>query len=98
MTQEHDIEEWQPTRELPLAIMDKCSYCAKEIEKLLEFTNRLPYKYGNKIVITFHQDFWGSNKWHIESFETGNYQLERGDDEKYVRWTYSLATSMKEGK
>ena len=73
---------------LTINMKDACPTCEPKIKKLLELMNNLPFKYGNKIVLTLHQDYFGGDIWHLENIETGNYELERGSAKKEdVSWS-----------
>ena len=64
----------QPTKSFSFAVKNGCETCDVNIEKLRKIMKDRPYKYGNKIVITLHQEWRGDLIWHIDKVETGNYE------------------------
>ena len=76
MSEEHSIT---------LTFNDKCVKCVTELDKLKEFFENRPWKYGCRAVITIHQDFLGAG-WHLESVEIDNREAEnlRKEYEKSV--------------
>ena len=73
----NETESFQPSRSLCFAVKQGCKDCEANVEKLTNLMENRPYKYGNKLIIVLHQDWWGGNIWHIESVEHGNYECER---------------------
>lgn len=79
-------EGLQPTINLVIPIKDNCDQCKPLIKKINKYRHSPPYKYGNKMIITLHQDWFGGDVWHVAGVEAGNYQKDRGDDQKYYKW------------
>ena len=70
-------QSFQPTKPFTFPVKHGCEDCKANVEKLQNLMENQPDKYGNKLTIILHQDFWGGNVWHIESVEHGNYERER---------------------
>lgn len=66
----------QPSKPFTLAIKDGCARCEENRHLIREFMKSHPYKYGNKMTIMLHQDWWGGDVWHIDGVEFGNYERE----------------------
>lgn len=66
---------FQPSFPFTLAIKDNCSDCKKVLNQIEAF-QRDHLNYGNKMMITFHQDWWDGNIWHLANVEFRKYYKE----------------------
>jgi len=74
MTEEPTL---QPSQPFTITVKKDCETCEKNLEEIQTFMDNKPLKYGNKLTLTLHQDFWGGNVWHIDAVEIGNYERDR---------------------
>lgn len=61
------------TKTFTLPIKKYCPTCEINLIKLAHSRELRPTKYDNKMVLTFHQDWWGGDIWHLHKIEWGNY-------------------------
>jgi hypothetical protein len=54
---------------------DNCERCRNDLEKLLQFLENRPWKYGSRATIEIRQDYLGE-EWHIQLLKIDNYEAE----------------------
>lgn len=59
--------------ELPFTLHEKCSKCKLELERLRNFFEDRPWKYGCRATIEIRQDYIG-NGWHIGKVTFDNHE------------------------
>ena len=60
---------------ITLHFSDKCGVCEVELEKLKEFIENRPWKYGCRATLEIRQDFLG-NGWHLHNVTVDNHEAE----------------------
>ena len=53
----------------------KCNKCEAELEKLKEFFDNRPWKYGSRATLEIRQDFLGDG-WHLHGVKVDNHEAE----------------------
>ena len=60
---------------MEIPVHPKCNKCKSDLEKLKEFMENRPWKYGSRAVVHIKQDFLGDG-WHFEIDRFDNYEAE----------------------
>ena len=61
--------------EFKIFFKDNCKRCKDDLEKLNQFLEKRPWKYGSRATIEIRQDYL-SGGWHIQLLEIDNYEAE----------------------